>query len=201
MGFPKYVKIYTAQFYDVGESTENLRVSWNYPDYPNNPGNHSFLVGTEIFLESPVNCSQVPDEQLMASLSMSAILSGALPGTSEFFDAVTVQDTKNFQTIIGDVKLKQNPTPVIDQSIGPDGTVYDILFCKAAQVSNTKTVRTDAWNLSQYSNRVDSGAHAVYCVAGALHKEFGFKKSQLGAAGSANRQAVIDFVAGRYFWV
>lgn len=198
MSFPKQVAVFTAQFLDVGTVDEVLKVSYNYPT--GNPGNHSFAVGTEIFLETATNMSQVDEEQLICSLSMASILASALPGTFEYIDAVTNQGQKYFQTIIGNATLK-TVTPVIDATIGPMGTVYDLTFNKVGSNNNTKTIRTDAWTISQYSNRVDSPAHAIYCIPGAVHKEFGFKKSQLGADGSANRQAVIDFIAAQKFWV
>lgn len=201
MSFPKKVAIFTATFEDVGTVDEALKVAWNYPDYPANPGSRRFGVGTECFLETPANVSQVPDDQLLASLSMAGILGGhAMPGSKEYMDAVVNQDTMNFQTIIGSVKVK-TVTPVVDPLVGPLGTVFDVEFQKVGSATNVKTIRCDAWSLSQYDNRVDNAAVAVPVVPGAIHKILGFKKSQLGAAGSANRQSVIDFVATNYFWI
>lgn len=198
MSFPKQVAIFNAEFVDVGTPDEALRITWNYPT--GNPGNHLFMVGTDIFLESPINMSQVEDEQLIASLSMAAILSGSLPGTLEFIDSVTNQGQKYFQTIIGNATLK-TVTPVIDSNVGPLGTVFDITFNKVGNANNTKTIRADAWNIAQYSNRVDSPAHSVYCVPGAVHKQFGLKKSELGADQSATRQSIIDFIVAQKFWI
>lgn len=205
MGFPKLVKPYTASFENVGTANERLKLQWTYPlgVY----GAYQFLVGTDCFLEDPTLVSMIPDEQLLASLSMSAILAGeVLPGTGEFLDAVSSQGTKNFQTIVGEVRLKpetvsfRNPQPVDDLTIGPSGTVFDIVFQKGTG-SNTKTIRTDAWSISQYSNRIDSVYHSVYVVAGALHKQFGFKKSELGAAESQNRTDVINWISSKEFWI
>ena len=205
ISFPKYVKPYSAQFVNVGQSDEKLRLTSTYP-----LGvfwEHYFLVGLECFLEDPTNVSSVPDEQLLASLGMSAILAGEiLPGTVEYLAAVTQQDTKNFQTIVGEVRLKpettsfKNPVAVSDLTIGPEGTVFDVVFQKGTG-TNTKTVRADAWSLSRYSNRVDNLDVACLVVPGAIHKALGFKKSQLGEAESINRQAVIDFIQGQRFWV
>lgn len=205
MPFPKLVKPFTAEFTNVGLSNESLRLTSTYPLGVS--WERSFLVGTECFLESPNEIALVPDEQLIASLAMSAILAGEiLPGTKEFKDAITNQDSKYFQTIVGDVRLKAesagfyNPNLVDDLTVGPEGTVFDVTFQRGT-TSNTKVVRIDAWSISQYGNRVDSVDHASYVVPGAIHKELNLKKSQLGAAESANRQAVIDFVASKAFWV
>ena len=209
MAFPKLVKPFTASFYDVGLSTERLRIFWTYP--LGVPNEFYFTVGTQCFLEDPTSSSSlslVPDEQLLSALGMNAILAGeVLPGTSEFYDAVQTQEDKYFQTIVGDVRLKaktasvNNPTLVQDLTYGQEGTVFDVTFQRGTSSTNIKTVRTDAWTISQYSNRVDSAAHSVYNVPGAIHKILNLKKSQLGAADSANRKAVIDFVAAQPFWV
>lgn len=202
---PKLVKPFTANFVSVGTSEEGLRVSWNYPE--GQQGEFTFRVGETCFLESPTDIASVPEEHLLASLSMAAILAGeAMPGTVEFLDAVTEQNTKNFQTIVGEVRLKpetsgfKNPQPVDDLNVGPQGTVFDVVFQRGTG-TNIKTVRTDAWTLSQYSNRVDSVFHMVYVVPGAVHKQLGLKKSQLGESDSANRLAVINFIQNQYFWV
>lgn len=205
MAFPKKVKIFQAEFVDVGLPTEGLRVFWTYPEgnppEGNPPGNRLFSVGTDVFLETLTSMTQVPDEHLLASVSMSAILAGGvLPGTVEYLQAIVDQESANFQTIRGAAKIK-SVTPVVDPAIGPIGTVFDVEFQRVGANTDTKIVRADTWVLSQYSNRVDNAAISVDCVPGALHKEFAFKKSQLGAEGSANRQAVIDFVAAQYFWV
>lgn len=202
---PKLVKPFSANFTNVGSSEERLHLSWTYP--LGVFGEFSFLVGTECFLETATDIASVPEEHLLASISMAAILAGeVLPGSVEYLDAVTEQNTKNFQTIVGEVRLKpeavgfKNPQPVDDLSIGPPGTVFDIVFQRGTG-TNLKTVRADAWTLSQYGNRVDEIFNMVYVVPGAVHKALGFKKSQLGAADSANRQAVIDFIQAQYFWV
>lgn len=200
MSFPKNVAIFTGSFVNVGLSNEQFKVQWNYPG--TTFGTKSFNVGSEIFLETATNMASVPDEQLISSLSMSAILAGEiLPGTQEFLDSILGQDNKYFQTIVGDAKLKIAPTPVSDPSVGPEGTVYDLQFARNALLSSTKTVRADTWSICQYGNRVDSPDHAVGCVPGSIHAEFGFKKSQLGADGSANRLSVIAWLASQRFWI
>ena len=202
---PKYVNPFTASFTGVGGSDEYLHVTWTYP--LGVFGEKYFRVGVECFLEDVTSITSVPEEQLIASLSMAAVLAGeVLPGTIEYLDAVTQQDTKNFQTIVGEVRLKPqtasfiNPAPVDDLNYGPAGTVYDITFQKGTG-TNTKVVRTDYWSISQYGNRVDDIYSMVYVVPGACHKQFSFKKSDLGASGSTNRNSVIDFIASRKFWV
>jgi len=202
---PKYTNPFTANFTGVGSVDEYLRLSWIYP--LGVPGEKLFKVGVQCFLEDVTSITSVPDEHLIASLSMAAILAGEiLPGTVEYVAAVTQQDTKNFQTIVGEVRLKPqtvsflNPQPVDDLNYGPAGTVYDITFQKGTG-TNTKVVRTDAWSISQYGNRIDDIYSMVYCACGALHKQFGFKKSDLGAAGSTNRNSVIDFIATQKFWI
>ena len=204
MAFPKQVKPYTVSWLNVGQSSETMRVSWNYLG---NTGNEDFIVGTECFLEDPADSASmalVPDEHLIASASMMSILSGGLLiGTKEWKDAFSAQDTMNLQTIVGLVKLKDDPvwkgTTVIPGGVA---NVYDVTFYRSGQTGNTKVVEIDTFSGSQYSNRVDSCAHSVYCVPGAIFKQFPtYKKSNLGAVDSANRHAVEAFVAGQLFWV
>lgn len=207
MSFPKQVAIFTASFDNVGQVDETFKVLWNYEYSPGNfaVGNKQFIVGTECFLESPSGSTSMQsctDEQLLASISMCAILAGeVLPGTDEFVTAIGEQSTMNFQTVAGNAKLKIDPVLVSDTSVGPQGTVFDLTFVRVGSSTNTKVVRADAWTICQYSNRVDSPNHSAPCVPGAVHKQFDFKKSQLGAANSANRQSVIDWVATQKFWV
>lgn len=202
--FPKLVAIFNANWIDAGLSEEYLRISWNYAG---NAGEFHFRSGQDIFLENPANTSQIPDQQLISSISMGGILAGKLlPGTQEYFNAMTIDPSnildqrRFFQTIIGDVQLK-TVTPVDDLSQGPQGTVFDMTFNKKNSANNTKTIRTDAWTLSDYDNRVNAVPNMLHVVPGAVHTQFGFKLSQLGAAGSANRQSVVDFIATRKFWV
>lgn len=210
--FPKFVKPFlpanggNVTFENVGLSNEALRLTWTYP--LGVFGARNFAVGTECFLESATNIADVPDEHLLASISMAAILAGeVLPGTQEFLDAILGQGTKNFQTIVGEVKLKvlsggaPNPAPVDDLTVGPQGTVFDVTFQRTVLLSSIKTVRFDAWSLCQYSNRVDAVDNAIYVVPGAVHKQFNLKKSQLGAAGSTNRNNVVDWIQNQGFWV
>lgn len=212
MAFPKFVRPFlpsnggNAEFQNVGQTNELLRLTWTYP--LGVFGAKNFAVGTECFLESATDLNDVPEEHLLSSISMAAILAGeVLPGTQEFLDAILGQDTKNFQTIVGEVKLKvlsggaPNPAPVDDLNIGPQGTVFDVTFQRTALLGNTRVVRFDAWSLCQYSNRVDSVDHMVYIVPGAVHKAFNLKKSQLGAVDSANRTSVIDWIQNQAFWV
>lgn len=194
MPFPKLKKHFTATFEDVGTPEEMLRLRWFNAD--GTPGVVNFRVGLDVFLESPTLVSQVPDEQLLASLSMSAILGGGvLPGTSEFNAAIVNQESKNFQTIIGNVLLK-SLTLLPDEL--PKGTIYDCVFQKVGAASNTKLVRADAWSISQYENRVDSGAHSVYVVPGSIHKQFALKASELTLE---NRAAIEEYVANKTYWV
>lgn len=205
---PKLVKPFTVvNWQNIGiPGEERLRVGWTYP--LGQTGEFSFLVGVDCFLETATDISSVPEEHILASISMAAILAGeVLPGTIEYLAAVTEQDTKNFQTIVGEVKLKaetssfRNPNPVDDLNVGPPGTVFDIVVQRSALLSNTRTIRADAWTLSQYGNRIDSVGHMVYVIPGAVHKEFNLKKSQLGPAESDNRNAVIAFINAQEFWV
>lgn len=199
LALPRYRVGFTAQFMDIGEATEALRLFWLDDNGQN--GNVSFPVGVACFLESPTLTSQVPDDHLLSSIRMSAILAGEiLPGTQEYLAAMGDQSSMNFQTIIGNVKIK-TITAVADANYGPAGTVYDIEFTKVGSNTNTKTVRADVWSLSQYNGGDLNFAYAANCVPGMLHKVLGLKKSQLGAAESANRTAVIDLVAATKFWI
>lgn len=203
--FPKQVKPFTCQFLNVGQANETLRVSWSYPYGINE--SFDFEVGTECFYEDPSASNSlafVPDEHIIASVSMMSIIGGGLLiGSAEFKDAFITQDTMNLQTAVGQVKLKTDPVLVGTTPI-PGGLAneYDLTFMRNGQTSNTKVVRMDTYTVSQYDNRVDSCAHAVYCVPGAIYKQFPtLKKSNLGAADSANRQLVIDWLPTQTFWV
>lgn len=197
--FPKYRTGFTAQFENIGDPDEALRILWN--DDNSQPGNVTFIVGTDCFLETPSLMTQVPDDHLISSIRMSAILAGEiLPGTQEYLAAMGDQSTMNFQCIIGNTKIK-TITSVLDSNYGPPGTVFDIEFMKVGASTNTKTVRADAWNLSQYNGGSLNFAYAANCVPGMLHKVLALKKSQLGAVDSANRIAVIDLIASTKFWI
>lgn len=197
--FPKYRAGFTAEFENIGDPDEALRIRWT--DDNQQPGNVTFIVGQDCFLESPTLVSQVPDEHLLSSIRMMAILAGEiLPGTAEYLAAMGDQSTMNFQTCMGNVKIK-TITAVDDLNVGPPGTVFDIEFMKVGASTNTKTIRADAWALSQYKDGDLNFAYAANCIPGMLHKVLALKKSQLGAAGSANRQAVIDQVAAQKFWI
>jgi hypothetical protein len=198
MGFPKYLAPFSAAWDNIGDVDETLRISWLYGA---SPGVKSFIVGSDIFLEDQTAIASVPDEQLLSSISMGAILAGGvLPGTQEFMNMMSDQSTTNFQTIVGNAKLK-SVASASDTNVGPEGTVFDLEFYRVGNSSAVKVVRSDAWSICQYDNRIDSCAHAVDCVPGALHKQFAFKKSQLGAAGSANRDSVVAWLASQRFWV
>lgn len=197
--FPRYRPGFLAQFENIGDPDETLKINWT--DDNNQPGNVSFIVGQDCFLESPTLVSQVPDEHLLSSIRMMAILAGEiLPGTEEYLAAMGEQSTMNFQTCMGNVKIK-TITPVVDAQIGPLGTVFDIQFMKVGASTNTKTIRADAWSLSQYKDGDLNFAYAANCIPGMLHKVFGFKKSDLGAANSANRDAVIAQIVSQSFWI
>jgi hypothetical protein len=205
MAFPKQVKPFTCQFLNVGAPNEALRVSWTHPFGISD--HFDFLVGSTCFYEDPSSSGSlalVPDEHFIASLSMMSILAGGLLiGTNEFKAAFQAQDTPYFQMAVGLVKLKDDPV-LVGTTVTPEGlaNLYNVTFYRNGQVNNTKTVEIDTFTGSQYSNRVDSCPHAVYCVAGAIFKQFPtMKKSNLGAADSQNRQDVIDWLPTKEFWV
>lgn len=195
---PKQIKAFTCSFQNEGEVDETLDVFWVNPD--GSGGQQGFLVGTDILLDDVSEMSYVPDDQLLASVSMGAILSGeVLPGSAEFNDIMgTNQDTKNFQTIIGNAVLK-SVTAVDTGDPNTDGRIYDLEFNKKGSVNNVKVVRADVWNISQYTNRSGNYALSAHAVPGAIKTEFGsYDKGNLDAS---KRQDIIDFVAGRRFWV
>src|SRR5262245_61115186 len=141
---PKLVKPFhpdffgNVEFQNIGQPNEVLRLTWHYPLVNGGPGvfgAKNFTVGTDVFLETPTDINLVSDEALIASLSMALILGGeSLPRTTEFLEAIVNQDTKNFQTIVGEVRVKpetsnyKNPVVVYDESVGKHGTVFDIEF-------------------------------------------------------------------------
>jgi hypothetical protein len=197
--FPRYRTGFTASFNGIGDPDESLRIQWT--DDMQSNGQVFFTCGTDVFLESATQMSQVPDDHLLASIRMMAILAGEiLPGTQEYLNAMGDQSSANFQCIIGNAKIK-TITPVIDPVYGPPGTVFDMEFMKVGASTNTKTVRADAWTLSQYRDGNLNFAWAANCIPGMIHKVLGLKKSQLGAADSANRLAVIDAIQTQKFWI
>jgi len=199
---PRKIAVFTARFDNIGDVDEELKVTWQEPIQPGQPPvsvELNFIVGQDVFLEDPTNAVDVPDSQYLGSVSMAAILAGeVVPGTTEYLDAMSSGGTKTYKSIIGNVTL-ESAIAVEDPVIGDIGRVFDLSFLKSGQ--NRKILRTDAWSLSQYINRAKTYADAVHCVPPSIHTEFGFKKSDLGLAGSANRQSVIDFVAARKYWV
>ncbi len=197
---PRQRKGYRAFFEDVGTVDEVLKITW-YDSETNTYGPEiSYIVGQDVFLEDPTTASDVPTDQIVASISMGAILAGSVvPGTQEFSDMFIDQETRFIQSIAGDLKL-QSVTLFEDPNQSP-GTIYDLVLNRKGQTGNTVTLRADQRELSDYTNRVNSFNHSHAVIPGALHKQFGYKKSQLGAEGSAARLAVIEYVANTCFWV
>lgn len=189
--------VFSTTFRDIGDPDESLEVK--YVDADGTIRTKKFTVGEQVFLEDQSQMDSVPDEQLIASASMGAILAGGiLPGTKEFLTQVASdQSNKWFQTIVGDARVKE-----VNRVPGDDtGLEFDVVFKRGTSNNNTKTVRVDAHQLSDYGQRSNNYGVSVYCIPGALHNEFGFKKSQLGVEGSQNRQDVLAYVADIELWV
>lgn len=202
---PRLLTVFSVQWQNIGDPDMSMDVRWTEPD--GSAGFKPFLVGSDVFLETPTLMAQVPDDQLLASVSMGAILGGGvLPGTKEFDELMGMnQVTKDFQTIIGNARIK-SVARVPDNQLLPGqtpGTVYDLEFFKVGSATNTKTIRSDVWTISLYANRANSYALGVNAVPGFLHKEFGFKASQVSGlvTGEANRLLVEAAVLGKAFWL
>ena len=189
---PSSKACFSASFVNVGDPDEALKVTWTNPD--GSGGLKEFAVGSEVFLEDATSASSVPDDQLLACVSMDAILSGGyVPGTKEFEDNMGItQQTKDYQTIVGNLSLES----VVSDSNDPDGKTFDLTFKKTN--NNKKTVNADVWTVSQYANRASNFTLSSNCVPGAVHLEFGFKKSDLN---QQKRQQVVDFINAKKFWI
>ena len=200
MVMPRQRLGFSAFFEDVGTEDEVLKITWHDPETNTYGPEISYLVGTDIFLDDVSSAAVVPRDQIVASISMASILAGGVvPGTQEYVDMFINQDTKYVQSIVGDLKLLS--VELFDDPNEFPGTIYDLVFHKKGQANNRVGIRADVRELSDYDNRINSFNHTHPVVPGSLHKEFGYKKSQLGAEGSQQRQNVVDYVAATHFWV
>lgn len=195
---PRFKKVFdSAIFRDIGSNDEVLEVNWTNPN--GQPGTKSFSVGTEIFPDGALTLSQVPDEQLIASMSMAAILSSSLPGTQEYLVNMGAdQENDNFQSIAGPFKL-DTVTPVDNPSLGGEGEVFSMNIKKTSG-NQSKAFDADVYTLSDYDTIKDNYDHVALVLPAALHAEFGFQKADLGTSGSPNRTSVINFVLTKKFW-
>lgn len=202
-----------ARFIDIGEPLqiasgepiggEALEVRWLEPT--GFLSIRKFFNNFDIFLENNVSTapiSQIPDEQLLASVSMAAILAGEVhPGTKEFLEQVASdQNSANFQTILLDCKLKAAAVVNTGNPL-TDGNTYDLTFMRLGQTSNTKVVQSDIISISKYVNRANTYAVSVPCVPGAVTKQFGkLKTADLGASDSAIRTDIVNFLQAQRFY-
>lgn len=224
---PRHLKLFAPSeggnvtFEDIGEALEiggdglpnageHLKVTFKQPD--GSTGIKRFYNNFDIFLEdngsSPPNnhpISNIPDDQLLACCSMAAILAGEVhPGTKEFLDQIASdQNNKNFQTILGDCKLKS--VTIVDEAdlnVGESpGNFYNVEFQRKGQGGNTKTVKADVINISKYQNRANNYSLAACCAPGALTEEFGkLITSDLGDESSQIRQDIITFLKNQRFY-
>jgi hypothetical protein len=168
----------------------------NFHIFLNAPGGGSVPAGEPI--------TRIPEEQLLASASMAAILSGEVhPGTYEFLTQVASdQNSKYFQTILGDVKIKTvalvSPSELLPEQIGK---FYDLEFVKVGSNTNTKVVRSDIIEISKYLNRASDFALSVYCAPGAITAQFGkLTTTQLGVVDSQMRQDIVAWVKDMNFY-
>lgn len=231
--FPRHLKLFDpsyggfARFVDVGEALqvangvpiggEALEVRWLQPKSAADALNgvqdtlvsHKFYNKFDIFLEnngSTAPISQIPDEQLLASLSMASILEGLHPGTDNFLTKLgEEQENMWFETILLDCKLKSKAL-VITGNPMTEGMYYDLEFMKTGQSTNTKMVRADIVDICQYGTRKSDYSFSVYCVPGAVTRPtniggFGkLKTSDLGAANSQIRQDICNMIQGCNFY-
>lgn len=183
---------------------ERLVAEWSDPDQGGAIITESFYLDFHCLFNDVSLMSVVPDLQMESCLRMASILSGALPGTNEYFDMVTNQDTKNFQTSAGNMKLKTNGVVrVADGDLQPGETparTYEITFQKVGSGSNTKVIRTDAWILGQYRDGQNRYAYAAQCIPGAIFKEFGTAYRQ-DNIDDTKRDAICDYINSKLFWV
>jgi hypothetical protein len=193
------------------EAGESLVVKWTNPE-TTQQSTLRFYHNFHIFLQTvaggvPGNSepiSRIPDEQLLASCSMGAILAGEVhPGTYEFLNQVASdQNTKDFQTILLACKIK-GVSLVNESQLAPEqyGKFYDIEFMRTGQSGNTKVVRSDIVEISKYINRASDFTLSVHCVPGAITTQFGkLITANLGASDSQTRLDIIDWVKNMRFY-
>lgn len=186
----------SAVFRDIGSQDEVLELNWTKPN--GQPGTMSFAVGTECFLNNP-KVADAPDDQLIACLSMAAMLSSSIPGTYEYLTNMGAdQEEENFQSIGGGFKI-DTVSPVDNPALGGEGEVYRIKV-KRVSGNDSKEFDADVRTLSDYDNVKDNFDHVALRVPAALHAQFGYKKSDLGNSGSTERTNVINHIMNTKFW-
>ena len=184
--------IHSVQWQNIGEEDESLDVRFYQPD--GSIGLMQFAVGADAFLENPNDQNAilaVPEDELVSCTSTACIIPGIIAGSKEFERVHIDQGDKNFQTIVGDVKITGYSYPDGDTT----GLLIDVEYQKVGKATK-RTVQTDIHILSNYAQRRANYAMSMCCIPGALHREFGYKKSDLGADGSTERQNVEAYLKG-----
>ena len=193
------------------EGGESLVVKWRNPN-SQFALQKKFYCNFDVFLAAsgggtPPNnepISRIPDEQLLASCSMAAILAGEVhPGTFEFLNQIASdQNEKNFQSILGDVKIKSvSLVPESQLQSAQFGKFYDLEFMRLGQASNVKVVRSDIVEISKYKNRSSDFSLSIYNAPGAITANFGKKTvADLGSAESQLRQDIIAWLKSMRFY-
>lgn len=116
----------------------------------------------DICLPTGKTIQDIDRDAIVASVRMMTFISGMIPGSKEWLDAMTTgQDTMNFQLAIGNAKVKE-------VRIVSDVQV-DLDMVKAGTSSPIQTVVTDFNELGTYTFAPDT---QLRCAAGAIEKQY-----------------------------
>lgn len=152
--------------------------SWQGPDsnlslqltYTNEFGNlQAFLLLAgnasrtgDLCLPNGKTIQDINRDALIASIRMATFIGSVIPGSKEWLDAMTTgQDTMNFQTALGNVKIKEIRI-ISDVQVELD-------MVKAGTSTPIQTIVTDFSEIGTYSFAPDT---QLRCAAGAIEKQF-----------------------------
>lgn len=134
------------------------------------------------------------DAALKAHLRMATMISGTVPPSQEWKDALIQHEASNkFQTAIGNVQM--------DEVVVVDEVCADFIFKKSG-TSQLKTVRTTYDELTKYDLNPET---QLRIIAGAIEKQFPQYVHDHPATvlSASKRQDIIDFLLGPDFqpWI
>lgn len=145
---------------------DEVQLQLNYTDETGLPASISLYAlnnpNATLCLPTSKVITDLSEDVLNAHVRMAGLISGTVPGSQEYFDAVTVVgegNARNFQTPIGDVKV----TAVETKS----DTVVELTMQKGSQTPRSILVPTG--DLADYAFAPST---QLLVVAGAIKKQF-----------------------------